>query len=159
VTQPVNPLYQAILLNKDVIAVSQDKLGIAGDLIWKEGPDEVYAAPLADGSRAVVLFNRHDYTQVFMNMTVDFMWLGYPPNTTCHVRNLFAWRDGTYTGSYTGAVPTHGVQMIRITPLQNDPSYVKWRPWHVDFAPQIRRWDSVERVERRRGKAGVRSST
>ena len=30
-----------ILLAKEVIAVNQDELGIAGDLIWKEGPAEV----------------------------------------------------------------------------------------------------------------------
>lgn len=30
-----------ILLAKEVIAVNQDPLGVAGDLIWKEGPLEV----------------------------------------------------------------------------------------------------------------------
>ena len=30
-----------ILLSKEVIAVNQDELGIAGDLVWKEGPAEV----------------------------------------------------------------------------------------------------------------------
>jgi len=30
-----------ILLAKEVIAVNQDKLGVAGDLVWKEGPAEV----------------------------------------------------------------------------------------------------------------------
>lgn len=30
-----------ILLSKEVIAVNQDELGVAGDLIWKEGPAEV----------------------------------------------------------------------------------------------------------------------
>ena len=31
----------AILLAKEVIAVNQDPLGVAGDLIWKRGPSEV----------------------------------------------------------------------------------------------------------------------
>ena len=30
-----------ILMAKEVIAVNQDPLGVAGDLIWKEGPNEV----------------------------------------------------------------------------------------------------------------------
>lgn len=30
-----------ILLAKEVIAVNQDPLGVAGDLVWKEGPAEV----------------------------------------------------------------------------------------------------------------------
>jgi alpha-galactosidase len=49
-----------ILLSNEVIALSQDILGVAGDLIWKEGPNEVYAMPLSDGSRGVVLFNRYE---------------------------------------------------------------------------------------------------
>lgn len=31
----------------------------AGELVWKQGPREVYAAPLSGGGRAVVFFNRH----------------------------------------------------------------------------------------------------
>lgn len=31
----------AILLAEEVIAVNQDPLGVAGDLIWKRGPSEV----------------------------------------------------------------------------------------------------------------------
>ena len=30
-----------ILMAEEVIAVNQDDLGVAGDLIWKEGPNEV----------------------------------------------------------------------------------------------------------------------
>ena len=33
----------AILLAREVIAVNQDELGVAGDLVWKEGPNEVRA--------------------------------------------------------------------------------------------------------------------
>ncbi|KAK9811915.1 hypothetical protein WJX72_012363 [[Myrmecia] bisecta] len=54
----------SVLTAAEVIAANQDPLGVAGDLIWKEGPIEVYAGPLQGGDRAVVLFNRHvDGTQ------------------------------------------------------------------------------------------------
>lgn len=33
-----------ILTAEEVIAVNQDPLGVAGDLIWKEGPIEVWSA-------------------------------------------------------------------------------------------------------------------
>lgn len=33
-----------ILTAEEVIAVNQDPLGVAGDLIWKEGPIEVHTA-------------------------------------------------------------------------------------------------------------------
>ena len=36
----------AILKAKEVVAVNQDELGVAGDLIWKEGPLEVSGARL-----------------------------------------------------------------------------------------------------------------
>ena len=35
-----------ILLAKEVIAVNQDPLGVAGDLIWKQGPNEVEPEPI-----------------------------------------------------------------------------------------------------------------
>ena len=30
-----------ILLAKEVLAVNQDDMGVAGDLVWKQGPTEV----------------------------------------------------------------------------------------------------------------------
>jgi alpha-galactosidase len=43
----------------ELIRVNQDPLGVPGDLIWQEGPRQVWATTLNDGSRAVVLFNRY----------------------------------------------------------------------------------------------------
>lgn len=34
-----------ILLAKEVLAVNQDALGVAGDLVWKEGPAEASSMP------------------------------------------------------------------------------------------------------------------
>jgi alpha-galactosidase len=55
----LDPASLAILTAREVIAAHQDELGVAGELIWKQGPREVYAAPLKGGARAVVFFNRH----------------------------------------------------------------------------------------------------
>jgi len=49
--------YKAILLNKEVIAVDQDKLGKAGLRVTPKGDQEVWARELHDGI-AVVLFNK-----------------------------------------------------------------------------------------------------
>ena len=48
-----------ILLNADVIAVDQDSLGVQGKIV-QASPSElqVWVKPLADGSRAVLLFDR-----------------------------------------------------------------------------------------------------
>jgi Alpha galactosidase C-terminal beta sandwich domain len=37
---------KSILLAEEVIAINQDPLGVAGDLIWKQGPNEVWRALL-----------------------------------------------------------------------------------------------------------------
>src|SRR5205807_10208467 len=47
-----------ILMNKEVIAVDQDKLGKQGTRVAKNGDVEVWSKPLADGGHAVGLFNR-----------------------------------------------------------------------------------------------------
>src|SRR5581483_28145 len=47
-----------VLTNREVIAVDQDPLGMQGRRVWDGGAQEVWMKPLADGSRAVILFNR-----------------------------------------------------------------------------------------------------
>jgi alpha-galactosidase len=121
-----------ILTSKELIAVNQDPLGVAGDIVWKEGANEVWAAPLEDGSRAVVMFNRHSkYSQYKTeNITVDFEALGYPSGTQATVRDLYLEIDlGTFKNNFTGIVNTHGCQAIKITPLLLKDSYKDWRPW------------------------------
>ena len=44
----------------EIIAVDQDHMGVAGRRVRDDGDLEVWERPLADGSRAVVLFNRSE---------------------------------------------------------------------------------------------------
>lgn len=41
----------------------------------------MYAGPLTHGTRAVVLFNRHTPFPYSTNITVQFAWLGYVPDS------------------------------------------------------------------------------
>ena len=52
---------KSILMNKDVIAVDQDQLGVEGDRVTAVGPFEVWMKPLQGGAKAVALFNRSWY--------------------------------------------------------------------------------------------------
>ena len=61
-----------ILSAKELIAVNQDPLGVQGDLIYQLGPIQIWAGPLADGSRVFVLFNRHWVTEYNETITLDF---------------------------------------------------------------------------------------
>ncbi len=100
----------AILTNPDVIAVDQDPAGIEGHRVTEEGPLQVWVKPLADGSKAVGLFNEGEST---MPVTVHFKDVGL--NGPVSVRDLWARKDlGTFKGSYTAQVPRHGVVMIRV---------------------------------------------
>ena len=49
-----------ILTNDEIISISQDKLGVQGNKrkIHVSDSTEVWAGPLADGSKAVILLNR-----------------------------------------------------------------------------------------------------
>jgi alpha-galactosidase len=100
----------AILTNPEVIAVDQDSLGVQGHRTRQEGPLEVWVKPLADGSKAVGLFNRgEDATQ----MSVRFRDIGVGDSVS--VRDLWAQKSlGTMKESYSAAVPRHGVVMIRV---------------------------------------------
>lgn len=53
-----SPAALAILANRAVIAVDQDRLGIQGRPVRKSGSVEIWKKPLADGQIAVAMFNR-----------------------------------------------------------------------------------------------------
>jgi alpha-galactosidase len=99
-----------ILTNKEVIAVDQDAKGVQGRRVAQEGPLEVWAKPLADGSVAVGLFNRGESANP---VTVNFKDVG--ARSRVHLRDLWQHKDlGPFTGSYTGDVPRHGAILLKI---------------------------------------------
>ncbi|HKO14107.1 MAG TPA: glycoside hydrolase family 27 protein [Acidobacteriaceae bacterium] len=99
----------AMLTNRDVIAIDQDRLGRQGDRVYAEGPIEVWAKPLADGSKAIGIFNRHPRP---MAETVDFGRLGF--HGTVHARDIWDAKDLTISGSQTFTIPGHGVVLLRV---------------------------------------------
>jgi alpha-galactosidase len=106
-----------ILLNKDVIAVDQDSLGVQGMIVGSNPPDlQVWVKPLADGSRAVLLFNR---ASVPSPMTADWGRVGLKTKQA-RVRDLWMHTDSSgVTDRYTATVPSHGVVMLRVWPTGN----------------------------------------
>jgi alpha-galactosidase len=100
----------ALLTNREVIAVDQDKLGKQGDRVSEEGPIEIWARPLADGSKAVGVFNHLDTP---LPATIDFRQLGF--DGTVQVRDLWQAKDlGPMKDTYTVALPRHGVVFLRV---------------------------------------------
>lgn len=106
----MTPEVQAILCNREVIAVDQDPAGIQGDRVACEGPLEVWMKPLADGSKAVGLFNRG---RSLMKMTVRFADVGL--HGRVQVRDLWQHAGrGVFERSYSTLVPKHGVALLRV---------------------------------------------
>ena len=109
------PETMAILTNREVIAIDQDPLGMQGRKVWDNGPQEVWMKPLADGSRAVILFNRGTAAG---GITVNWEDIGLAPRTMAKVRDLWTKTDAPapVAGKYRAMVDPHGVVMLRITP-------------------------------------------
>jgi alpha-galactosidase len=104
-----------ILLNKEVIAVDQDSLGVQGTIV-QASPSElqVWVKPLADGSRAVLLFNR---ASVASPITASWGRVGLRAKTVW-VRDLWAHTDSVVAEDrYQAMVPSHGVVMLRVWPM------------------------------------------
>ena len=101
-----------IITNKEMIAVNQDKLGRQGKKVRDDGDFEVWSKELADGSRAVLLFNRSGKEEA-----IGFNWfeVGLPQNLRFTVRDLWKKEDsGKFTGTYSARVPSHGVVVVKV---------------------------------------------
>jgi alpha-galactosidase len=99
-----------ILTNPEVIAVDQDRLGVQGHRVWQEGPLEVWVKPLADGTKAVGLFNR-GRSELAISVRFETIGAGH----SARVRDLWARKDlGTFTEKYTANVPRHGTALIKV---------------------------------------------
>jgi len=99
-----------ILTNKEVVAVDQDLKGQQGRRVAQEGPLEVWAKPLADGSVAVGLFNRGESVNP---ITVNLKDIGFRKQV--QVRDLWQHKSlGSYEGSFTAQVPRHGAVLVKV---------------------------------------------
>jgi alpha-galactosidase len=106
----MKPSIADILMNKEAIAVDQDKLGKQGVRKSQDGTVEVWAKPLADGGLAVGLFNRGEAAA-----KVTAKWSDLGLKGSHKVRDLWKHADaGKASGEYTAEVPSHGVVMVKL---------------------------------------------
>jgi alpha-galactosidase len=110
--QNMSPEILAILTNRDVIAVDQDPAGKQGARVGGSGDQEVWAKELANGSRAVGLFNRASDSA---KVTVKWSGLGFR-SAPKHAKDLWSQKDVKLDGpEYSAVVPGHGVVMLRVS--------------------------------------------
>ena len=107
----MSPEILAILTNRDVIAVNQDKLGKQGQRAWQSGEQEVWTRQLAAGGWAVAFFNRGKDPATITVKPADLKITG-----KWKVRDLWSHQDVVWSGSeYSATVPSHGVVMLRLS--------------------------------------------
>ena len=105
---------QAILTDKEVLAIDQDPLGKQGRRVVKDGDKEVWVRELQGGNRAVALLNRAATPQ---SITVRWEDLGYPARLSAQLRDLWQHKDlGAKTGSFTATVPSHAAVLVSVKP-------------------------------------------
>jgi alpha-galactosidase len=101
----------ALLTNREVLAIDQDRLGKQADRVRAEGTQEIWPRPLADGSKAVGIFNRFDWPQT---IEVNFREFGYKGSVKA--RDIWAAKDlGALPNTYKTRVPPHGVVLLRVS--------------------------------------------
>jgi alpha-galactosidase len=105
----------SLLKNREVIAVNQDRLGDMGLCLETENPEgiEIVKKEMSDGSAAVGLFNRGEEPQLATLQLSDIGRSG-----THRIRDLWRQTDiGSTDSIFRAEVPTHGVILIRCTPI------------------------------------------
>jgi alpha-galactosidase len=99
-----------LLVNAEVIAVSQDRLGKAGRRIRHTDAESIWTRPLVGNFTAVALVNRYPFAR---EMSVDFGELGI--GGEWYVRDQWTHKcEGRHSGSYLSVVPPHGTKLVRM---------------------------------------------
>ena len=107
----MTPDTSAILMNKEVIAIDQDALGKQGDRIYAEGPIEIWARPLKNGSKALAVFNFMDTPSEMRGIGLHLKEAGFKGQVTA--RDVWAGKDlGKIGDDYKFSLPKHGVLLL-----------------------------------------------
>lgn len=102
---------KTILMNKEVIAINQDKAGKQGTRIINTDTFEIWKKSLSSGQKVLVMFNKKNEEAI---IRVD--WAVAGEKGGFNVRDLWDHSDkGFFENSYSANVAPHGVSMIRLS--------------------------------------------
>jgi alpha-galactosidase len=100
---------KSILLNKEVIAVDQDPMGVQGHRADRTADIEYYARPLNNGDMALVVVNRAD-----ASTSIKIPWSEMHIAEGTKVRDLWKHEDFAASASQSFSIPAHGSLMFRM---------------------------------------------
>jgi alpha-galactosidase len=108
-----SPAMVAMLGNAEVIAIDQDEMGKAASVVAGDSLD-VLVKPLANGERAVAIFNHGSATTTY-STGVDA--LGFDACSGCSYRIRDVW-DGRSVDQISGNLPAHATALYRVTQIR-----------------------------------------
>ncbi|MFY0601275.1 MAG: alpha-galactosidase [Cyclobacteriaceae bacterium] len=98
-----------LLTNSEVLAIQQDELATPATSVLASPGFEIFTKELADGSKAIGLFNLEDLEAV---ITLD--WDVAELKGEKMLRDVWRQKDiGKYDGQFSAVVPAHGVLLLR----------------------------------------------
>ncbi|MDT4981994.1 MAG: alpha-galactosidase [Pseudonocardiales bacterium] len=104
----------AVYTNKDVIAVNQDPLGVQAQVLSNANSQWTLVKPLADGAKAVVLFNAG--ATPWTGASVSLAALGLDPKQAYDSRDLWTHSSSTVRDAIgVASIPAHGSVMVRVS--------------------------------------------
>ncbi|MGC9670748.1 glycoside hydrolase family 27 protein [Planosporangium sp. 12N6] len=106
-----SPATYTILTNRDVVAVDQDSLGKQGVLVKRTNGLAVYSKQLANGDRAVALFNESDSGTTISTSAAE---IGLGGSSSYTLKDLWSTSSRTTSGTIRASVPSHGTVLYRV---------------------------------------------
>eukprot|EP01119_Soliformovum_irregulare_P008347 TRINITY_DN2146_c0_g1_i1.p1 TRINITY_DN2146_c0_g1~~TRINITY_DN2146_c0_g1_i1.p1 ORF type:complete len:398 (-),score=63.75 TRINITY_DN2146_c0_g1_i1:39-1232(-) len=101
-----------ILLNREVILIDQDPLGIMATMLFNSHQIQIWKKPLANGDVAIAIINQRVDGIPF---TVFASWSDLCLEGRWNVRDLFQKRDlGIHDDSISVDVDPHGIRLLRL---------------------------------------------
>jgi len=108
----MKPEVKAILTNRDVIAIDQDRLGKQGTRAYADGEVEVWTRHLAGGAMAIAVINAGDNRYSTHPFHLNLARLGlHGPQTG---KDLWTGKSITLTDNESLELPTHDILLVRI---------------------------------------------
>ncbi|MEV0447061.1 NPCBM/NEW2 domain-containing protein [Streptomyces sp. NPDC050600] len=130
-----------ILANREVIAVDQDPLGKQGTVVSSSSGRWVVVKELADGSRAVALFNETESAQ---RIGTTARAAGLPDADAYTVRDLWQHTTTNTAGTVSATVPAHGTVMLRLSVDDTWASYPPAVETALEAAPLLEAGKTTE---------------
>ncbi len=108
----MTPQVRAILTNRDVIAIDQDRLGREATRAYSEGEVDVWARHLSGGAMAIAVVNAGSdrYSTHPFHLSLAKLGLHGP----LKAKDLWTGKEITLTGNMPLEIPSHDILLVRI---------------------------------------------